>query len=176
MSKVGDGFSSTSQKLRNCRSWHDCGLENCPGRQLGRNHSPYDIHSGPLPKGCLFSDHLPTLGSLIINLGCLMCPHKVFTSFSGNSTRLWNIWGKSKMRPGSWKLVRGNVLPPGRQVATWGRKAGWSLYCLGAGLWSLLPGLWGRMWRWSQRAWGSPPACSTLGRPCTLPIPVSWEW
>lgn len=42
------------------------------------------------------------------------------------------------MRPGSWKLVRGNELPAGRQVATWGRETVWLLCCPGAGLW-LLP-------------------------------------
>ena len=56
--------------------WKDLGCH------LGRNllwlpFSP-SVHSGPSSEGCLFSHHLPMLGSLAIHAGCPRWPHEVF--------------------------------------------------------------------------------------------------
>lgn len=134
--------------------WKDLGCH------LGRNllwlpFSP-SVRSGPSSEECLFSHHLPMLGSLAIHAGCPRWPHEVFISFSGNSMRLWNIWRKSRKRPGNWKLVRGNELPTGRQVAPRGKESVWSLCCPEAGfLMAPSLSLWGRIWGLRSESLGS---------------------
>lgn len=63
-------------------------------------------------------EHWEALVSLECSSGLLMGhAHDLSISCSGNSSRLWSIWGKNRKKPGNWKSVRRNRLPSGRQVA-----------------------------------------------------------
>lgn len=81
------------------------------------------IHSGPSPEGHLFSHYLPMLRSLIVNPGCLRCPHEVFLSLQWKLHEALDHLRKEQEE--AWKL----------EVGERKRTANWKASCpLGKGV------------------------------------------